>query len=177
MRWFFSFFLCSTIHQSDYVMQRQRRKAEVLDWICSEHLESESYAIALPQGICLYGISINVQYLLESSHSSESTNWSLESRIKKNSPAKEMKLWIIFLPWAAFSNWQCGFASRIFFLSENLQWHMYDSASQLPYYEATELLPKAHPCPHTIYIPDLVAGPCSWELTHQHQVVWSLADK
>lgn len=47
-----------------------------------------------------------------------------------------------------------------------MQGHAYNPMLQLPYHEMTVPLPKAHPWPLSICVPDLEAGPSSWEWTH-----------
>lgn len=52
------FLMDCAINQSDY-MQRQK-KSRSLAFVCFQHQASDPYAIALLNGICLYGRTINV---------------------------------------------------------------------------------------------------------------------
>ncbi|EDM10579.1 RNA binding motif protein 11 (predicted), isoform CRA_b [Rattus norvegicus] len=60
-------------------------KPKSFGFVCFKHPESVSYAIALLNGIRLYGRPINVQYRFGSSRSSEPANQSFESCAKINS--------------------------------------------------------------------------------------------
>ncbi|XP_074189605.1 splicing regulator RBM11 isoform X3 [Rhinolophus sinicus] len=60
-------------------------KPKSFGFVCFKHPESVSYAIALLNGIRLYGRPINVQYRFGSSRSSEPANQSFESCVKINS--------------------------------------------------------------------------------------------
>ncbi|XP_027440552.1 splicing regulator RBM11 isoform X9 [Zalophus californianus] len=60
-------------------------KPKTFGFVCFKHPESVSYAIALLNGIRLYGRPINVQYRFGSSRSSEPANQSFESCVKINS--------------------------------------------------------------------------------------------
>ncbi|KAG5215686.1 hypothetical protein JEQ12_001262 [Ovis aries] len=60
-------------------------KPKSFGFVCFKHPESVSYAIALLNGIRLYGRPINVQYRFGSSRSCEPANQSFESCVKINS--------------------------------------------------------------------------------------------
>ncbi|XP_023579893.1 splicing regulator RBM11, partial [Octodon degus] len=60
-------------------------KPKSFGFVCFKHPESVSYAIALLNGIRLYGRPINVQYRFGSSRSSEPANQSFETCVKINS--------------------------------------------------------------------------------------------
>ncbi|XP_031220127.1 splicing regulator RBM11 isoform X2 [Mastomys coucha] len=60
-------------------------KPKSFGFVCFKHPESVSYAIALLNGIRLYGRPINVQYRFGSSRSSEPATQSFESCAKINS--------------------------------------------------------------------------------------------
>uniref|UniRef100_A0A6I8P6M0 ABC-type glutathione-S-conjugate transporter n=2 Tax=Ornithorhynchus anatinus TaxID=9258 RepID=A0A6I8P6M0_ORNAN len=60
-------------------------KPKSFGFVCFKHTESVSYAIALLNGIRLYGRPINVQYRFGSSHSSELNSQSVENYLDVNS--------------------------------------------------------------------------------------------
>ncbi|XP_072470797.1 splicing regulator RBM11 isoform X2 [Notamacropus eugenii] len=60
-------------------------KPKPFGFVCFKHQESVSYAIALLNGIRLYGRPINVQYRFGSSHSAELSNQVAENCININS--------------------------------------------------------------------------------------------
>lgn len=61
--------------------------------------------------------------------------------------------------WICFGRWMSFFPQ---------QWHAYNPALQLPYYEMTALLPNSTSVSSSLnHVPDLEAGPSSYEWTHQ----------
>ncbi|XP_059955905.1 splicing regulator RBM11 isoform X1 [Mesoplodon densirostris] len=153
-------------------------KPKSFGFVCFKHPESVSYAIALLNGIRLYGRPINVQYRFGSSRSCDPANQSFESCVKINShsyrneevmgrtsfpmqfsPINNAALPQEYLFFPKMMN-VCGFFPQ--------QWHAYNPALQLPYYEMTAPLPNSTSVSSSLNcVPDLEAGPSSYEWAHQ----------
>ncbi|ELK00569.1 splicing regulator RBM11 isoform X2 [Pteropus alecto] len=144
-------------------------KPKSFGFVCFKHPESVSYAIALLNGIRLYGRPINVQYRFGSSRSSEPANQSFESCVKINSHSyrNEEVMGRPSLPMQFFPTNNAALPQEYFFF-QKMQWHAYNPALQLPYCEMTAPLPNSTSVsPSLNHIPNLEAGPSSYEWTHQ----------
>ncbi|XP_020925499.1 splicing regulator RBM11 [Sus scrofa] len=138
-------------------------------FVCFKHPESVSYAIALLNGIRLYGRPINVQYRFGSSRSCEPANQSFESCVKINSHSyrNEEVMGRSSFPMQLFPTNSAALPQEYFFF-QHMQWHAYNPALQLPYYEVTAPLPNSTSLSSSLNcVPDLEAGPSSYEWTHQ----------
>ncbi|XP_008506220.2 splicing regulator RBM11 [Equus przewalskii] len=143
-------------------------KPKSFGFVCFKHPESVSYAIALLNGIRLYGRPINVQYRFGSSRSSEPANQSFESCVKINSHsyrneegASRSCFPVPFFPINAA-------LPQEYFFFQNMQWQAYNPALQLPYCEMTAPLPNSASVSSSLNcVPDFEAGPSSYEWTHQ----------
>ncbi|XP_024413964.2 splicing regulator RBM11 [Desmodus rotundus] len=143
-------------------------KPKSFGFVCFKHPESVSYAIALLNGIRLYGRPIHVQYRFGSSRSSEPANQSFESCVKINSHSyrNEEVLGRSSFPVQFFPTINSALPQEYFFFPK-MQWHAYNPALQLPYCEMTAPLPNSTSVPSLNHVPDLEAGPSSYEWTHQ----------
>ncbi|XP_008047218.1 splicing regulator RBM11 isoform X2 [Carlito syrichta] len=144
-------------------------KPKSFGFVCFKHPESVSYAIALLNGIRLYGRPINVQYRFGSSHSSEPANQSFESYLKINSHSyrNEEMVGRSSFPMNFFPVNNTALPQEYFFY-QKMQWHAYNPVLQLPYYEMTAPLSNSASVSSSLnHVPDLEAGPSSYEWTHQ----------
>ncbi|XP_054441265.1 splicing regulator RBM11 isoform X1 [Pteronotus mesoamericanus] len=152
-------------------------KPKSFGFVCFKHPESVSYAIALLNGIRLYGRPIHVQYRFGSSRSSEPANQSFESCIKINSHSyrSEEVMGRSSFPMQFSPTNNAALPQEYFFLQKMMnvffcfsqQWHAYNPALQLPYCEMTAPLPNSTSVPSLNHVPNLEAGPSSYEWTHQ----------
>ncbi|XP_004062641.2 splicing regulator RBM11 [Gorilla gorilla gorilla] len=145
-------------------------KPKSFGFVCFKHPESVSYAIALLNGIRLYGRPINVQYRFGSSRSSEPANQSFESCVKINSHNyrnEEMVVGRSSFPMQYFPINNTSLPQE-YFLFQKMQWHVYNPVLQLPYYEMTAPLPNSASVSSSLnHVPDLEAGPSSYKWTYQ----------
>ncbi|XP_006866503.1 PREDICTED: splicing regulator RBM11-like [Chrysochloris asiatica] len=143
-------------------------KPKSFGFVCFKHPESVSYAIALLNGIRLYGRPINVQYRVGSSHSSEPTNQSFENCVKIN-PHSYRNEEVVGRPTVPMQLFPINNAPlpQEYFFSPKMQWNTYNPMLQLPYYEMTVPLPTNTSLSSLNRTPDLEAGPSSYEWTHQ----------
>ncbi|CAK7319201.1 Splicing regulator RBM11 [Vulpes lagopus] len=144
-------------------------KPKTFGFVCFKHPESVSYAIALLNGIRLYGRPINVQYRFGSSRSSEPANQSFENCIKINSHSyrNEEVVGRTSFPMQFFPINTAALPQGYFFF-QKMQWPAYNPALQLPYYEMAASLPNSTAASSSLNcVPDLEAGPSSYERTHQ----------
>ncbi|CAI9169239.1 unnamed protein product [Rangifer tarandus platyrhynchus] len=144
-------------------------KPKSFGFVCFKHPESVSYAIALLNGIRLYGRPINVQYRFGSSRSYEPANQSFESCVKINSHSYRNEEAMGRSPFSMqFSPINNTSLSQEYFLFQKMQWPAYSPALQLPYYEMTAPLPSSTSAsPSLNHVSDLEAGPSSYEWTQQ----------
>ncbi|XP_032208393.1 splicing regulator RBM11 isoform X2 [Mustela erminea] len=143
-------------------------KPKTFGFVCFKHPESVSYAIALLNGIRLYGRPINVQYRFGSSRSSEPANQSFESCVKINSHSyrNEEIVGRSSIPMQFFPINSAALPQEYFFFQK--MWPAYNPALQLPYYEMAAPLPNSTSAASSLNCaPDLEAGPSSYEWTHQ----------
>ncbi|XP_012586969.1 PREDICTED: splicing regulator RBM11 [Condylura cristata] len=141
-------------------------KPKSFGFVCFKHPESVSYAIALLNGIRLYGRPINVQYRFGSSRSSEPANQSFESYIKINSQnyRNDEVVGRPSFPMHFFPLNNTALPPDYFSLQK--MWHTFSPALQLPYYELTAPLPASTSVtPSLNPIQDREAGPSSYEWT------------
>nr|XP_023420669.1 splicing regulator RBM11 [Cavia porcellus] len=144
-------------------------KPKSFGFVCFKHPESVSYAIALLNGIRLYGRPINVQYRFGSSRSSEPANQSFENCVKINSHnyRNEEMLGRSPFPMQVFPVNNTALPQEYFFF-QKMQWHAHNPALQLPYYEMTAPLPNNASGTSALKPnPEPEAGPSSYEWTHQ----------
>ncbi|DAA33639.1 splicing regulator RBM11 [Bos indicus] len=153
-------------------------KPKSFGFVCFKHPESVSYAIALLNGIRLYGRPINVQYRFGSSRSCEPANQSFESCVKINSHSyrneEAMGRSSFSMQFSPINN---ASLSQEYFLFQKMvnmcgffpqQWPTYYPALQLPYYEMTAPLPNSTSASSSLnHVSDLEAGPSSYEWTQQ----------
>uniref|UniRef100_A0A8C2P1B0 Splicing regulator RBM11 n=1 Tax=Capra hircus TaxID=9925 RepID=A0A8C2P1B0_CAPHI len=130
-------------------------KPKSFGFVCFKHPESVSYAIALLNGIRLYGRPINVQYRFgRNEEAMGRSSFSMQF-----SPINNASLSQEYFLFQKMVN-MCGFFPQ--------QWPMYNPALQLPYYEMTAPLPNSTSAPSSLnHVSDLEAGPSSYEWTHQ----------
>ncbi|XP_006153653.1 splicing regulator RBM11 isoform X2 [Tupaia chinensis] len=143
-------------------------KPKSFGFVCFKHPESVSYAIALLNGIRLYGRPINVQYRFGSSRSSEPANQSFESCVKINSHShrNEEMVGRSSFPMQFFPVNNTVLPQEYFFF-QKMQWQAYNPMLPLPY-EMTGSLPNSSSVSSSLnHVPDLEAGPSSYEWTHQ----------
>ncbi|XP_008834040.1 splicing regulator RBM11 [Nannospalax galili] len=139
-------------------------KPKSFGFVCFKHPESVSYAIALLNGIRLYGRPINVQYRFGSSYSSEPANQSFESCVKINSYdyRNDEMLGRSAFPRQFFPVNNTALPQEYFFF-QNM-----NPVSQFPFYDMTALLPSSASGPCTLnHAPDLETGPSCYEWMHQ----------
>lgn len=144
-------------------------KPKSFGFVCFKHPESVSYAIALLNGIRLYGRPINVQYRFGSSHSSEPANQSFETCVRINSYSYRNEEMAGRAPFSMqiFPVTNNVLPQEVFFF-QKMQWHAQNPVLQLPYYEMTAPLPNNAAGSSALnHAPDPVAGPSSYEETHQ----------
>ncbi|XP_002716809.1 splicing regulator RBM11 [Oryctolagus cuniculus] len=144
-------------------------KPKSFGFVCFKHPESVSYAIALLNGIRLYGRPINVQYRFGSSRSSEPANQSFENCVKINSHSyrNEEMMGRSSFPMQFFPINNAAVPQESFYF-QKMQWFTHNPVPQLPYYEMTAPLPSSAPVSSSLnHVPDLEAGPSSYEWTHQ----------
>ncbi|XP_008579593.1 PREDICTED: splicing regulator RBM11 [Galeopterus variegatus] len=144
-------------------------KPKSFGFVCFKHPESVSYAIALLNGIRLYGRPINVQYRFGSSRSSEPANQSFENCVKTNSHSyrNEETVSRTSFPMQFFPINNTALPPEYFFF-QKMQWHAYNPMLQLPYYEMTAPLPSSASLSSSLnHVPDPEAGSSSYEWTHQ----------
>ncbi|XP_017509843.1 splicing regulator RBM11 [Manis javanica] len=143
-------------------------KPKSFGFVCFKHPESVSYAIALLNGIRLYGRPINVQYRFGSSRSTEPADQSFESCVKINSHSYRNEEVVVRSSFPMQSFPTNAALPQEYFFFQKMQWHAYNPALQLPYYEMTALLPNSTSVSSSLnHVPDLEAGPSSYEWTHQ----------
>ncbi|KAM5281761.1 splicing regulator RBM11 [Ctenodactylus gundi] len=145
-------------------------KPKSFGFVCFKHPESVSYAIALLNGIRLYGRPINVQYRSGSSRSSEPATQSFESCVKINSHSyrNEEMVGRASFPMQFFPVNNNALPQEYFFL-QKMQWRAHNPMPQLPYYEMTAPPPSnASGSSCLDHLPGLEAGPSSYEWMH-HQ--------
>ncbi|XP_057621447.1 splicing regulator RBM11 isoform X1 [Chionomys nivalis] len=144
-------------------------KPKSFGFVCFKHPESVSYAIALLNGIRLYGRPINVQYRFGSSRSSEPASQSFESCVKINSHSfrNEEMVGRSSFPMQFFPIANAALPQEYFFF-QKMPWHTHSPMMQPPFYDMTASLPSNTSGSCSLnYTPDLEAGPCSYEWTHQ----------
>ncbi|KAL1788478.1 splicing regulator RBM11 [Sigmodon hispidus] len=141
-------------------------KPKSFGFVCFKHPESVSYAIALLNGIRLYGRPINVQYRFGSSRSSEPASQSFENCVKINSHSfrNEETVGRSSFPVQFFPITNAAPPQEYFFFQKT-PWHTYYPILQPPFYDMTLPNSASGSCPlnHT---PDLEAGPSSYDWTH-----------
>ncbi|XP_004842256.1 splicing regulator RBM11 [Heterocephalus glaber] len=143
-------------------------KPKSFGFVCFKHPESVSYAIALLNGIRLYGRPINVQYRFGSSRSSEPANQSFESCVKINSHSyrNEEVVGRSSFPMHVFPINNTDLPQEYFFFQK--MWHTHNPLLQLPYYEMTAPLPNNTSGSSALsHVPEPEAGPSSYEWTPQ----------
>ncbi|KAM8771074.1 splicing regulator RBM11 [Rhynchonycteris naso] len=144
-------------------------KPKSFGFVCFKHPESVSYAIALLNGIRLYGRPINVQYRFGSSRSSEPANQSFENCVKINSHSyrnKEVTSTPSF-PTPFFPTNNAALPQGYFFF-QKMQWHACNPALLLPYCGVTAPLPQGTAVPPPLCpVPDLEAASGSSERSQQ----------
>ncbi|XP_003934367.1 splicing regulator RBM11 [Saimiri boliviensis] len=144
-------------------------KPKSFGFVCFKHPESVSYAIALLNGIRLYGRPINVQYRFGSSRSSEPANQGFESCVKINSHSyrNEEMVGRSSFPMQCLPINNTSLPQE-YFLFQKMQWQAYNPVLQLPYYEMTAPLPNSASVSSSLnHVPDVEAGPSSYKWTHQ----------
>ncbi|GAB1300379.1 Splicing regulator RBM11 [Apodemus speciosus] len=154
-------------------------KPKSFGFVCFKHPESVSYAIALLNGIRLYGRPINVQYRFGSSRSSEPANQSFESCAKINSHSfrNDEMVGRASFPVPFFPMMSATLPPEYFFfqtMTEKRQdcvkahWYTHSPVLQPPFYEMPAPLPSSASgsCSFN-HAPDLEAGPSSYEWTRQ----------
>ncbi|XP_054556334.1 splicing regulator RBM11-like isoform X2 [Talpa occidentalis] len=142
-------------------------KPKSFGFVCFKHPESVSYAIALLNGIRLYGRPIYVQYRFGSSHSPEPANQSFQSCIKINSQSyrNEEVVGRYPVPMQFFPLNNAALPQVYFFQKT---WHTFNPVLQLPYYEMTAPLPNSTSVASSLNpVQDQEAGPSSYEWTYQ----------
>ncbi|NP_938044.1 splicing regulator RBM11 isoform 1 [Mus musculus] len=144
-------------------------KPKSFGFVCFKHPESVSYAIALLNGIRLYGRPINVQYRFGSSRSSEPANQSFESCAKINSHSfrnDEMAGRPSF-PVPFFPITSAALPQEYFFF-QKMPWYAHSPVLQPPFCEMPAPLPNSVPGSCALnHSPGPEAGPSSYEWTHQ----------
>ncbi|XP_040836792.1 splicing regulator RBM11 isoform X2 [Ochotona curzoniae] len=144
-------------------------KPKSFGFVCFKHRESVSYAIALLNGIRLYGRPINVQYRFGSSRSSEPANQSFENcaKICSHSYRSEETLGRSSFPVPFFPISNAAVSQEPVFF-QKMQWYAHSPVPQLPYYEMTAPLSSTASVSSSLdHAADLEAGPSSYEWTHQ----------
>ncbi|XP_020848635.1 splicing regulator RBM11 [Phascolarctos cinereus] len=136
-------------------------------FVCFKHQESVSYAIALLNGIRLYGRPINVQYRFGSSHSAELNNQVAENYINTNSQIYRNEDFLSrSFPIQTFTANDGNFTQE--FGSQNMQYPMYNLMVQPSKCQMTPPLASSFsvlsmPNP----LSDLDARSTSFEFVHQ----------
>uniref|UniRef100_A0A8C2M1K5 Splicing regulator RBM11 n=1 Tax=Cricetulus griseus TaxID=10029 RepID=A0A8C2M1K5_CRIGR len=144
-------------------------KPKSFGFVCFKHPESVSYAIALLNGIRLYGRPINVQYRFGNSRSSEPASHSFESCVKINSHSfrNDEMVGRSSFPVQFFPVPNTALPQEYFFF-QKMHWHTQSPMLQPPFYDVTATLPNSASGPSSSnHAPDLQAGPSSYEWTHQ----------
>ncbi|XP_004607076.1 splicing regulator RBM11 [Sorex araneus] len=144
-------------------------KPKSFGFVCFKHPESVSYAIALLNGIRLYGRPINVQYRFGSSRSSEPASQSFESCVRINSYSyrTEDAVGRSSFPLQFFPINNAPLPQECFSFPK-MQWQAYNTVQQLPYYEMTTPLSNSPSVSSSLNpASDLEAGPSSYEWTPQ----------
>ncbi|KAM6225201.1 splicing regulator RBM11 [Rhynchocyon petersi] len=143
-------------------------KPKSFGFVCFKHPESVPYAIALLNGIRLYGRPINVQYRFGSSRSSEPANPGFESCVKINSHSyrNEEVVGRTSVPTQFFPINNAALPQEYFFPLK-MQWNAYSPMLQLPYYEMTVPLPNSTSLSSLSHVTELEAGPSSYDWTQQ----------
>ncbi|XP_051006429.1 splicing regulator RBM11 [Acomys russatus] len=145
-------------------------KPKSFGFVCFKHPESVSYAIALLNGIRLYGRPINVQYRFGSSRSSEPANQSFESCAKINSHSfrNDEMVGRAPFPMQFFPIMNAAFPQEYFFF-QKMHWHTQAPVLPPAFYDMTApLLPNCASGSCSLNpAPELEAGPSSYEWTHQ----------
>ncbi|XP_060226644.1 splicing regulator RBM11 isoform X1 [Meriones unguiculatus] len=143
-------------------------KPKSFGFVCFKHPESVSYAIALLNGIRLYGRPINVQYRFGSSRTSEPANQSFESCAKINSQSfrNDEMVGRSSFPRQFFPIANAALPQEYFFFQK--MWHTQTPVLQPPFYDVAAPLPNCASGPCSLnHASDLEAGPSSYEWTHQ----------
>ncbi|XP_034371201.1 splicing regulator RBM11 isoform X2 [Arvicanthis niloticus] len=143
-------------------------KPKSFGFVCFKHPESVSYAIALLNGIRLYGRPINVQYRFGSSRSSEPAIQSFESCAKINSHSFRNDEMVVrpSFPMPFFPITGAALPQEYFFFQK--MWPAHSPVLPPPFYEMSAPLPNSTPGSCSLnHAPDLEAGPSSHEWTHQ----------
>ncbi|XP_052596971.1 splicing regulator RBM11 [Peromyscus californicus insignis] len=140
-------------------------KPKSFGFVCFKHPESVSYAIALLNGIRLYGRPINVQYRFGSSRSSEPASQSFESCVKIHSHSfrNDEMLGRSSFPMHFFPIANAALPQEYFFFQKT-HWHTHSPMLQPPFYDMTASLPNSASGSRSL---NLEAGPSSYEWTHQ----------
>ncbi|XP_049641467.1 splicing regulator RBM11 [Suncus etruscus] len=144
-------------------------KPKSFGFVSFKHMESVSYAIALLNGIRLYGRPINVQYRFGSARSSEPAHQSFESCVKINSYSYRTEELVgrSAFPLQFFPINNAALPQECFSFSK-MQWQTYNTMLQLPYYEMTTPLPNSPSMSSSLNLAtELEAVPSSYEWTHQ----------
>ncbi|XP_023356194.1 splicing regulator RBM11 isoform X1 [Sarcophilus harrisii] len=142
-------------------------KPKPFGFVCFKHQESVSYAIALLNGIRLYGRPINVQYRFGSSHSAELNNQVAENYVNINSQIYRNEDYLSrAFPIQTFTANDVNFTQE--FGSHNMQHPIYNLMAQPskcqmtpPLTSSFSLLSMLNP------LSDLDARSSSFEFVHQ----------
>ncbi|XP_004711373.1 splicing regulator RBM11 [Echinops telfairi] len=145
----------------------RKGKPKSFGFVCFKHRESVSYAIALLNGIRLYGKPISVQYRFGKYHTFEPTNLCFENGVKINSHSyrngEAVGRSSVPMPFFPVSNVALP---QEYFISPSMQWN--NPVLQLHCYETTTI-----PLPNNTSMsssghggPDPEAGPSLHGWTH-----------
>ncbi|XP_042532950.1 splicing regulator RBM11 [Dipodomys spectabilis] len=144
-------------------------KPKSFGFVCFKHPESVSYAIALLNGIRLYGRPINVQYRFGSSRCSEPATQNFENCVKINSQSyrNEEMMGRSSFPMQFFPINNTALPQEYVFF-QKMQWYTQNPPPQLPYYEMTVSASNSTSgtSSHN-HLPAVDPGPSSYEWTHQ----------
>uniref|UniRef100_A0A6I8N8W9 RRM domain-containing protein n=1 Tax=Ornithorhynchus anatinus TaxID=9258 RepID=A0A6I8N8W9_ORNAN len=147
-------------------------KPKSFGFVCFKHTESVSYAIALLNGIRLYGRPINVQYRFGSSHSSELNSQSVENYLDVNSQSyRNEEPWDRpAFPMKPFTANDCtlpqeySFFQKMMNLFLSQQYPMHNPAEQPSYGQMASTPRPGLPMSLSLNpVSDLEAGPSSLE--------------
>ncbi|XP_075399565.1 splicing regulator RBM11 [Tenrec ecaudatus] len=145
----------------------RKGKPKSFGFVCFKHRESVSYAIALLNGIRLYGKPITVQYRFGKYHTVEPTSQCFENCVKINSHTyrngEALGRSPVSTPFFPGSN---AALPQEYFLSPSVQWN--NPVLQLHCYEMTTLpLPNSTPVSSSVHGgPEPEAGPSLHGWTH-----------
>ncbi|KAL6090670.1 hypothetical protein STEG23_023454 [Scotinomys teguina] len=148
-----------------FIRAHKDGKPKSFGFVCFKHPESVSYAIALLNGIRLYGRPINVQYRFGSSRSSEPASQNFESCVKINSHSfrNDEMLGRSSFPMHFFPIANAALPQEYFFFQKT-HWHSQGPMVQPPFYDMTASLPNSAPGSCSL---NPEAGPSSYEWTRQ----------